>query len=88
MRPEQRVKNLALKLNATMRYSLKGVPHIIISAIGSKFNYSICYFGKTSVWRIFYPYAVPNDGQQKWDFKTEDEVVHFFRSVSSQYNIC
>lgn len=81
MRPEQKVKELATKLNARMRYSLKGVPHIIMHVIGSKFDYSICYFRKTSVWRVFYPYAVPNNGQQKWDFETEAQVIDFFKGL-------
>ena len=73
--------NLASKMNARFRISRRGVPHIVKS-VPKRHDYSICFLGKNSIWRVFYPYTIPNDVQQKWDFKSESEVISFFECLS------
>lgn len=85
LKPRERIARLAVRLNASrvnsrVRVSLRGVPHIVVDR--KPFCYSVAYFGKTRVYRVFYPYAVFNSKQTKWDFKDEDEVIRFFTELS------
>lgn len=58
------------------RWSFRDVPHLLLE-LSNKITYSICYFGKSKTWRIFYPYLGSN--QQKKDFSSEEEVLKFLK---------
>lgn len=67
------LKVIAAQLNGYVRTSARGVPHVVVSHKNK--GYSICYFKKSDIFRVFFPY--PNEIQTKTDFKTSSEVVEF-----------
>lgn len=67
-----------LKINlgtGVLRTSNAGVPHLVIRK--GTATYSICYFGKTRVLRVFSDYG--STGQERMDFKEGYQVVNWFR---------
>jgi len=54
-----------------IRTSKKGVPHLVFN------NKSVCWFGKSQVYRVFSPY--PASVQEKKDFKTVGRVVKYLQ---------
>lgn len=65
----------------TSRWSKRGVPHLVVTNIINPVNgtYSIAYFGKTKIYRIFSPYPSYGQPQTKQDFLSIEEVIKFFR---------
>lgn len=81
-----KLKDLASLLKSNIMISKKGVPHIVKSTPNKPHNFSICYFKSSDQFRVFYPYAVPNQGQQKWTFKTSEEILNFFNISLNERN--
>ena len=54
------VQEAATRFNGEYYISKQGVPLVIIQTTENKGN--LCYFGKTKIWRWFYP---------SWEFDTE-----------------
>ena len=77
----RKVEALAAKIpGATYRLSNNGVPMAVVDVPGELYRYSLCYFGKTKKWRVFYPYAVFGAAQTKTDFFTEQDLIAFFHA--------
>lgn len=76
-KPLQSVMELLEKLNCeflTPRWSHSDVPHIVLQFRTQ--TYSVCYFGRDKVYRVFFPYG-GSCTQRHYDCKTPQEVVDF-----------
>jgi hypothetical protein len=60
-----------------LRTSEAGVPHLVVS-VGVT-SYSVCYFGRTKSFRIFYPYPCIKQRQCVANPKTYNDVLLFFK---------
>lgn len=80
----QRYADLEEKLapiaqDMAFRWSHKGVPHLLAEV--NNVIYSICYFSRYDLWRVFYPYQ--QDEQRKQDFNSIVKVIEFFTGVEN-----
>lgn len=78
------IVRLAEKIDGVPLISSRGVPHIVATV--KKIDYSVCYFGNHKSFRVFYPYMEFDKPQDKQDFKTEYEVVEFFKERRNKCN--
>lgn len=58
------------------RISARNVPHLVLG------KYSVCYFGKTKKFRVFYGYGDFSKPQTKIDFKFGHDVIAYLKGVS------
>ena len=65
-----------IPLFTELRFSIKGVPHLLLNG-GDNIIYSICYFKKSRLFKIFYPY--PAKKQTKVICKEWINVLEFFK---------
>lgn len=72
--PISRMSEVARRLNGEYRVSRRGVPHVLITRGGV--TYSVCYFKRSNLYRVFYPYGSSN--QERRDFATLDDLTGFF----------
>lgn len=68
----RRVERLANQVKGETHISARNVPYVVVQ-ISSDSKASICYFGRTNKWRVFYPYGVHGD-QSKTDCRTTQDV--------------
>ncbi len=61
------------------RWSFKGVPHLLVT-LKNQVTYSLCYFGKSKSWKVFYPYQ--DKDQQKVNFRTREEMLEYLQGIS------
>ena len=61
--------------NAKFRRSKKGVPHIVV--VTDTNTFSVCYFGKSKVFRVFHPYPSFGENQVKATFSDVECVVEY-----------
>ena len=85
-KPLQPVMSLLEKLSCKFlqfRWSRRKVPHVVLQ-LGSK-TYSICYFGKDGLYRVFYPYP-GGSLQERHDCLTPRDVIAFIctRSIKTK----
>ncbi len=64
------------------RLSRRKVPHLVVWA--DEEIYSVCFFGKTKTWRIFYPWPSYGKTQTKMDFPTFGHVIEYFQLGASK----
>lgn len=72
------VMNLLEKLNCQVlnfRWSYNGVPHIVLK-LKSK-TYSVCYFGREKIYRVFHPYPSGGDAVTRHNCKCPEEVISY-----------
>lgn len=74
-----KVQKMAEDLGGTFRISQRGVPRAIVSV--GETTYSICWFAKTSTWRVFYPYGLEN--QTKIDTPKGWAIIDALNSMRS-----
>ncbi len=67
------LQDIAIACSGTLRTSKRGVPHVLVNVEDT--TYSIVWFKKTNIFRIFWPY--PSDEQHKQDFDTPGKVIAF-----------
>jgi len=79
----EKVVKMETVLNGKSRLSNQCVPHILVE-VGDT-TYSICYFVKRNIWKVFFPY--PSGNQTRMKFKTDNEVVEFFQDVREDLRI-
>ena len=72
--PKQLVSLVAFRLGGQPRISHHGVPHFLKELGGV--TYSVCYFAKRGIWRVFWPY--PARKQSRVDFLDEHDLSLFF----------
>lgn len=66
--------------DTAFRWSFNGVPHLLLESGGMV--YSLCFFKKNRLWRVFYPYMT--ESKTKVDFSTYQEAISFIlKPVSS-----
>jgi len=68
-----------------LRKSEAGVPHLVVS-VGAT-SYSVCYFGRTKSFRIFYPYPCIKQRQCVANPKTYNDVLLFFKQVREEEGV-
>lgn len=68
-----------LAQDMAFRWSHGRVPHLLVEV--NNIVYSICYFGRNAIWRVFYPYQQGEPA--KLDFNSIDGVVIFFKQAKS-----
>jgi len=73
----QRVQNAAMVLGGEFKISQRGVPYFVIRNFKGQ-DYSVCYFGKTRNWKIFWPYLDYSGNQQRCTVKDINELRIFF----------
>lgn len=72
----KKLKQVAHQIeNSIIRISSKGVPHIVVNSY-----YSICYFRKTNIFRVWEGYATIENKKIK-DFNNEDDLISFFMKM-------
>lgn len=74
---KDRLQRVATQVGGIYRISNRGVPHLVVS--GGSGMCSVCYFGSTRTWRVFYPY--PGRDQNKMDFKDESNLVSYLLNL-------
>ena len=74
------MQDVAIALQSTypsayFRTSRKGVPHVVVDTEYQTF--SVCWFGKSQIYKVFYPY--PSWGQEmtRADFETLEDVKRY-----------
>ncbi len=60
---------------AYYRTSRKGVPHVVVDAEYQTF--SVCWFSKSQIFRVFFPYPSWGQKMTRADFKTLEEVESY-----------
>ena len=81
----KRMNERALQqIGGRLRISSNGVPHIIRTIGG--ITYSYCYFKKTKLWKLFWPWP-SFDGQQKRVFKELTPLVKYMNKVKESANV-
>ena len=66
------------------RISKRGVPHIVGDLITGN-SYSVCYFFKQRVYKLFFPYAMGNH-QEVWTANTPEGIVqHLDNLLEREY---
>ena len=68
--------------DSDLEISRRGVPHLLILREGT--IYSVCYFSRSRMFRIFYPFGSFNE--KKFDIKLRGEVVSYFTSKGDSNN--
>jgi len=69
-------KLLELRWAATQyRVSRRGVPHVIVDTEYQTF--SVCWFGKSQIYRVFFPYPSWGHEVTRADFKTLEDVKRY-----------
>lgn len=63
--------------NVEFRWSRRGVPHILVTTTGETF--SVCYFGKDRIYRVFSPYYSQGNPQIKRDFEELRDIIRYIR---------
>ncbi len=71
---ESQVKPFAK--DVAFRWSHNGVPHLLVE-LGKGVVYSVCYFGGTKSWTVFYPYG--SGPQMKQKFSSVEDVIKFLK---------
>lgn len=66
-------------LGSQTRFSAKGVPHLVVWNF--TITYSLCFFGRSRTWRLFFPYPSAGGIQTRKDFPTIDSIVEFFKNL-------
>ncbi len=84
-KPETMLNELkeVLLLKSTLRTSMRGVPHLLVTL--NETIYSVCYFGKSRQFKIFYPY--PSNNQQRAYCPTSNDVLRFFKSKKDKAEV-
>jgi len=77
----ERVKSVPL--DCFFRWSRNEVPHLLVE-LGNGITYSICYFGRSKSWRVFWPYQTNN--QQKRDFPSINNIIGFLEGDNLSAN--
>lgn len=80
--PRHNLKNVQMILNMKygaktyLRTSNQNVPHLLVShKDGDKeWEISICYFGKSKIYRVFYPYLY--NPQTKENFENTKDLIN------------
>ena len=67
------LKAWVIQRGGEWRLSHRSVPYALFPYRDSKA--SVCYFRKTNIYRLFYPFA--QDNQEKWDFNSIEELEAF-----------
>ena len=67
--------------DVAFRWSRNGVPHLLVE-LGRNIVYSICYFGGSKSWRVYYPYA--NSIQETQTFNSVEDLFKFLKKHKSQ----
>lgn len=75
---EGKVLRMAARLGGEYHTSQRGVP-LIILRLGGRRSYSVCWFGRSKVWRVFYPWGEPGP-QTKMDMATDAQLVEWVNS--------
>ncbi len=81
--PKERMQSDALELHRALRFvsnyreSRRGVPHIVV--ITGYETFSVCYFGKTQTYRVFWPYPSWGRRTNKSDFKDLEGVKKYIQ---------
>lgn len=63
------------------RFSKRGVPHLVVWFKDDL--YSLCFFGKSKIWRLFHPYFSRGGPQTKKDFFTIESIANYFKEASN-----
>jgi len=71
-------------LGGNFRISKRGVPHIVLKT--NKQTYSICWFKRSRIYRLFYLYPTYLT-QTKVDFNNFTDLQKFFLSKEGEYVI-
>lgn len=71
MNPFNIMTEVAEEIGGEYKVSQRNVPYVVIKYKGEKA--SVCYFKKTNIFRLFYPY--PGDAQEKIDFSSKEELL-------------
>lgn len=61
-------------VNLQEKISKKGVPLLVVKV--KDITHSVCYFGKSNSYRIFFPF--PSEQQERLDLKNQQEVIVYF----------
>ncbi len=74
------MQDTALTLSRTyptayFRESRKGVPHVVVDAEYQTF--SVCWFSKSQIFRVFFPYPSWDQKMTRADFKTLEGVESY-----------
>ena len=73
MTPGDRVRKMTETLGGIFRVSQRDVPHVVVE-LGNEQRASVCYFGRTQTWRVFFPYMQFQE-QTKTNHASVGEVV-------------
>lgn len=79
--PKERMQSDAIELHRDLRFpsnyrtSARGVPHVVVSTGYETF--SVCYFGKTRTYRVFWPYPSWGRRTNKADFEDLEGVKKY-----------
>ena len=65
---------------AYLRYSLRNVPHLVVTVDGATF--SVAYFRGEKFYRIFWPFL--GKVQTRDDRQTPEEVIQYFVEVANE----
>ena len=77
--PEKRLRKLLEVLHPRpfeLKISRRKVPYIV-----SPGNVSVCYFKKSDIFRVFTNCGTGSDHQERYDGKTEEEVIHIIDNL-------
>lgn len=72
--------DLAITIKGAVRISNRDVPHILVPF--NDITYSVCYFGSTDTWRIFFPY--PSSEQIRITLNSREEVINYFKNLRGE----
>ena len=80
---KNKVRAAADALGGRYHESQRGVPLVEMmqhraTRDSQPINYSVCYFGKSNSWRIFWPYLAFNGEQNRATYTDFNDVVKFF----------
>jgi len=60
-----------------LRISRNSVPHIVVRIPKFRQAFSICFFGKSRIWRLFSGYCDFTKPQRKYTFKNHCDLLRF-----------
>lgn len=63
------IVDIADQIGGKVRISKKGTPHIVMTG---KCIYSLAFFAKDQIWKVFWPYGVDSQKQKIRTFKEID----------------
>ena len=78
-KPSNRLLSIQKRIGGDLKISNGGVPHLVLEKDG--IPASVCYFGRSDVYRVFTTYMQFSSPQTKIDFNTPEQVIEYFSNA-------